>query len=110
MRDDDLLVDRQARGLGYVWGDARIWRWTLALSLAAYESLRAGARTEGWCGRGKVTISSAGPSTYLAGGAWSPSNLDGYIDGYVLGVSEPDWIDPETRQSCQVSIDIARGA
>jgi hypothetical protein len=105
-RDDELIVDRQVRGRGYVWGNARVWRWRLHMHRLAWESLR---EENGWCRRGKVTISGAEPSAYLAGGAWSTSNPSGYLDGHVLGLSEPAWLD-ELHEVCTVSAAIAAEA
>jgi len=77
----ELSIDRNARGWGYAFGSARVWRWTLQMHHTALESLRAG-----WMRSGQVTLASYSPSTFGSSSAWSTSQLDGHLDAYVVGM------------------------
>lgn len=95
-RERELLMDRQRRQSGYVFGGARVWRWTLQMSRWGYEAL-----CTGWCLRGKVTL--AGSSTT----AISSSVPGGALTGHALGlVGAPAWTGPN-QQIARVTMLVA---
>lgn len=100
--EEKLLVDRHLRGHGYVYGGADLWRWRVLVHVSALSSFKAG-----FCLAGKVTISSYPPSSFGSDSAWSKSNPDGYVDGYVVGVSGGQWLD-DTRTVWAAEVVMAR--
>lgn len=84
-RERELVMDRSRRQGGYVWGGARVWRWTLTMHRYALDALMAG-----WCLRGQVTILGAGVSATM--GSTEPG---GALTGHALGLDgSPTWGGP----------------
>ena len=83
-----VQVDRHQRGHGYLFGDGDVMRFRMLLHVQALRSFR-----EGWCLSGQVIISTKNPADFSTDSPWSPSNTDGYIQGYVLGTERGKWID-----------------
>ena len=86
--ETNIAVDRHRRGHGYLFGDADLMRFRLLLHVQALRSFRAG-----WCLAGQVIISTKNPADFSTDALWSPSNTDGYVQGYVVGVEKGKWID-----------------
>jgi hypothetical protein len=101
-RERRLTLDRYQRGHGYVWGSARVWRWSLTMHHAAVTQLQTG-----WCMRGKVTISPVVASAYSGATAWSGSNADGYLEGHVVGLESIEWRPGPARELADVSLLVA---
>lgn len=80
--DDVMQLSRQQRASGYCWGAVRVWDVAVTMHRTAFEAFAAG-----WCTKGKVTIV-CGDDTPM-----SSTNPDGYIEGQVLAVSEPEAYD-----------------
>jgi len=83
-----IAIDRHRRGFGYVFGDNDLMRFRLLLHVQALRSFR-----DGWCLAGQVIVSTKNPADFSSDSAWSPSNTDGYVQGYVVGVEKGKWID-----------------
>lgn len=97
-----VAVDRRQRGHGYVFGDNELMRFKLLLHVQALRSLR-----EGWCLSGQVIVSTKSPSEFSTDSAWSTSNTDGYIQGYVVGMERGRWVD-DTRTLWQTDLIISK--
>lgn len=97
-----IAVDRHQRGHGYVFGDNDLMRFRLLLHVQALRSLR-----EGWCLSGQVIVSTKSPSTFSTDSAWSASNTDGYIQGYVVGMERGRWVD-DTRTLWQTDLILSK--
>ena len=82
-RESVLEIDRAARGHGYVWGGARVWRCTLTMTRSDLEALRTG-----WAVSGKVRVNPVGASAVI-----SKTNDSGWIEGWSMGIEGVDWID-----------------
>jgi hypothetical protein len=92
----DLRVWRHERSDALWWGNHTTHRVTLLLTQANAQLL-----LEGPCSRGRVRIyQTETPSTETA---YSASNVGGYIDGYVVGVTAVD-SRGESDQLCRVSM------
>lgn len=87
-KERQLVVDRNQRGHGYVFGTSRVWRWTLVMTRESLRALRTG-----WCLSGKVVISKEDPTDVGSDTAWSTSNTDGYLEGVPIGVENVTWLD-----------------
>lgn len=98
-----IQVDRHQRGHGYLFGDGDVMRFKMLLHVQALRSFR-----DGWCLSGQVIISTKNPADFSTDSAWSPSNTDGYIQGYILGTERGKWIDT-TRTLWQTEILISKG-
>jgi len=83
-----VAVDRHQRGHGYLFGDNDLMRFRILLHVQALRSFRAR-----WCLAGQVIISTKNPADFSTDTAWSASNTDGYIQGYVVGTERGRWID-----------------
>lgn len=95
-RERELVMDRQRRQSGYVFGGARVWRWRLSLTRWGLEALRSR-----WCLRGKVTL--AGSSIT----AIDSATPGGALTGYALSLEgAPTWDGP-TQTTCQVTLLVA---
>tara|TARA_Y100001963_G_scaffold8157_1_gene10675 strand:- start:5521 stop:6243 length:723 start_codon:yes stop_codon:yes gene_type:complete len=97
-----IEVDRRQRGHGYLFGDADVMRFKMLLHVQALRSFR-----EGWCLSGQVIVSTKSPADFSTDSPWSPSNTDGYIQGYVLGIDKGRWID-DTRTLWQTELLISK--
>jgi len=97
-----IAVDRHQRGHGYVFGDNDLMRFRVLLHVQALRSFR-----DGWCLSGQVIISTKSPSTFATDSAWSTSNTDGYIQGYVVGAEKGKWVD-NTRTLWQTDLIISK--
>tara|TARA_R110000824_G_scaffold11125_2_gene48377 strand:+ start:7103 stop:7783 length:681 start_codon:yes stop_codon:yes gene_type:complete len=86
--ESTVTVDRKQRGHGYLFGDNDLFRFRLLLHVQSLRSFR-----EGCCLSGKVIISTQSPTNFASDTAWSTSNTDGYIEGYVIGVERGRWVD-----------------
>lgn len=88
-QEREVVVDRTLRSHAYVYGGARVWRWTLRMPHQAVTALRTG-----WLQRGKVTLSADDYAAWFAGTptAWSGSNPSGYVDAYMVGIQKVDWL------------------
>ena len=82
-RESVLEIDRAARGHGYVWGGARVWRATLTMSRSDLVALQ-----YGWAVSGRIRIKPVGASASI-----SKTNDAGWIDGWSMGIERVDWID-----------------
>ena len=87
--EEKITFDRWQRGHGYVWGSAELWRWKIQMVREAALSLQAGAVLSG-----KVTLTTVQPSETWSDTAWSSSNPDGFVDGYVVGLEPGRWLGP----------------
>jgi len=74
---------RWRRGRGYVWGGARVWEWELVMHHDAFVALE-----YGWVTAGKVSLW-AGENAAIGSG-----QSDGQLDGYVIGIQEPERVGP----------------
>jgi hypothetical protein len=84
-REREIIQDRSRRQGGYVFGAARVWRWTLTMHRYALEAL-----LTGWCLRGQITIIGAGVGVTM--GATEPG---GAFTGHALGLDGgPAWGGP----------------
>jgi len=97
-----IAVDRHQRGHGYLFGDNELVRMRLLMHVQGLRSFR-----EGWCLSGKVIVSTKSPAAFSTDTAWSTSNTDGYIQGYVVGVERGKWVD-NTQTLWQTELIIAR--
>lgn len=95
-RDVDLSSDGILKGLGNVWGAARVWRWTIKLTPWAFAAFRLGR-----CMSGQVALEGAVSS---AMGAAEPG---GALTGRVLGVEGVDWSDERTLSLATVRLIVA---
>ena len=86
--ESTITVDRKQRGHGYLFGDNDLFRFKVLLHVQSLRSFR-----EGCCLSGKVVISTQSPTNFASDTAWSTSNTDGYIEGYVIGVERGRWVD-----------------
>ena len=92
----DLRVWRHERSDALWWGNHTTHRVTLLLTQA-----NAALLLEGPCSRGRVRIyQTETPSTESA---YSASNVGGYLDGYVVGITAVDSLG-ESDQLCRVSM------
>lgn len=92
----DLRVWRHERSDALWWGNHTTHRVTLLLTQANADLL-----LEGPCSRGRVRIyQTETPSTETA---YSASNVGGYLDGYVVGITAVDSLG-ESDQLCRVSM------
>jgi len=92
----DLRVWRHERSDALWWGNHTTHRVTLLLTQANADLL-----LEGPCSRGRVRIyQTETPSTETA---YSVSNVGGYLDGYVVGITAVDSLG-ESDQLCRVSM------
>lgn len=82
-RERVLEIDRAARGHGYVWGGARVWRWTLTVTRSDLAAINSG-----WVASGRVRINPVGASSAI-----SAAEPGGYLDGWVMGIESIDWAD-----------------
>lgn len=82
-RESVLEIDRAARGHGYVWGGARVWRATLTMTRSDLAALQSG-----WAVSGRIRIKPVGASAVI-----SKTNSAGWIDGWSMGIEGVDWID-----------------
>lgn len=83
-----IAVDRHKRGHGYLFGDSELMRFRLLLHAQGLRAFRAG-----WVLAGQVIISTKNPADFSTDTAWSTSNTDGYIQGYVVGTERGRWVD-----------------
>lgn len=97
-----VQVDRQQRGLGYLFGDSELMRLTLLMHAQGLRSFK-----DGWTMSGQVIISTKSPAGFSADAPWSTSNTDGYLQGYVVGVSGGRWID-STRTIWQANLILSK--
>jgi len=96
-REREIVMDRSRRQGGYVWGGARVWRWTLTLHRWSLDAL-----LTGWCLRGQVAIVGAGVSSPM-----SSSEPGGSLTGHALGLDgAPVWGGP-TQQFATVRLLVA---
>ena len=102
--ESTITVDRRQRGHGYLFGDSLLMRFSLLMHAQTLRSFR-----EGWCLSGKVIISSQPPASFASDTAWSPTNTDGYIEGYVVGVEKGKWID-STQTLWRTNLILSRSA
>ena len=86
--ESTITVDRKQRGHGYLFGDNDLWRLKLLFHVQSLRSFR-----EGHCLSGKVIVSTQSPSNFATDTPWSPTNTDGYIEGYVIGIERGRWVD-----------------
>ena len=92
----DLRVWRHERSDALWWGNHTTHRVTLLLTQANAELLLGGP-----CSRGRVRIyQTETPSTETA---YSASNVGGYLDGYVVGITAVESLG-ESDQLCRVSM------
>jgi len=97
-----VVVDRHQRGHGYLFGDSELVRFTMLMHAQGLRSFR-----DGWTLAGQVIISTKSPGDFSGDSAWSTSNTDGYLQGYVVGVSGGRWID-STRTLWQTDLILAK--
>ena len=96
-RERGLVLSRFSRAHSYAYGRARVWKWDLKMSADSLKALNTG-----WCATGKVTIVSGTPGSFSSG-QWSSSVPGGWLDCYVLGVADVDWLDA-ARTVAQVQL------
>ena len=89
MPEEQLIADRWQRSHGYVWGAAEVWRWRLRMVESAAHSLM-----QGHCLAGKITLTGVQPTESWSDTAYSSSAPTGYLDGYVVGLEDSQWIGP----------------
>jgi len=97
-RERVLEIDRAARGHGYSWGGARIWRWTLTMTRSDLIGLEFG-----WGITGRIRINPVGSSAAIG-----PSDSDGYMDGWSMGIESVEWAD-SVQSIARVRVLVAGG-
>lgn len=75
----DLAEYRHGRAVATVWGNHQTHAVALLFDAATKDQIEAGYLTTG-----RVRIWQAGDAT-----AYSPANVDGYVDGYVIACGDP---------------------
>ncbi len=86
--ESTVTVDRHKRGHGYLFGENDVVRVTVLMHV---QSLR--AFLSGWVYSGEVILSGKAPNSFASDSPWSPTNTDGYLRGYVIGVEKGKWVD-----------------